>query len=275
MRSMRSKTTLVLLITGLLTFVGAVGWYSSLDQQTVHPATLTPAAGTKPERRLPEPEPAGVRPADFGWNETLAKLAAMNGERLSAPEVAAMAKRQSQRQVQRRYGWLFGRLEDLGPERLQALKQLMVEREATRSDAREASVLTGIAPRSHSATQAVSAATAEYEQRIEALLGDRYADFKTAETLAGPLEQIRMGIGPELEYQGDPLSPSQLEQLAAAMRDAESSATGEQTPRPGAELWPAEEAVLRRAQTFLSPAQIDRLRVRFRENATLRRAMNR
>lgn len=127
--------------------------------------------------------------------------------------------------LDRRFAALFRQL-NLDPDKLARLKNLLVERELSTSDAYVAASEQGIDLQrdSRSAEQAVAAATAEVERAIAELLGGEayaaYSRYRDSLPHRGTVEQLEQ----RLSYTPTPLSESQsaalLQIFAATANDA-------------------------------------------------------
>lgn len=205
------------------------------------------AAQPAPTITLNEPIPERA-PSD---PKQLIETARLANSLLQDSRAAAMAREQKKSALQRQLTFALAKMADLGPERIQQLKALLLERAVGREDATIGAAAQGIAPDSTTAAQAITNATTDVEQRIQALLGERYAEYKEYERISGTVDAFQLLVAPMLEFVGTPLTPVQEEELARIGRDS-----GMKTSLyPNLTRTIDTDTALQRAQAVLTPEQ--------------------
>ncbi len=183
------------------------------------------------------------------------------------PEFARLWTLQQKAQLDGRFADLFRRL-NLPPEKLDQLKTLLLERQASPRDVIAAARSQGIDPRQNrpQMQQLIRETTAELDSSIAALLGPQgYQTFQTYEQ-TGPQRQAVSRLEERLSYTPTPLNPQQRDQLvqllaspaagtpAAAVSGA--PAAGRTNSRGLARIT---DDVIARARAVLTPAQVSAL----------------
>jgi hypothetical protein len=175
------------------------------------------------------------------------------------PAYAWIWRKQQLRNIQRQYGDAIAAMK-LSPDETAKLRNLLLERVNSQTDAREAAQQAGLSL--EEVNQAVSQAQSEVNDEIKSLIGDD--DYK--QLLLPPSSMFKMLIGNtvglDLEMAGSPLTPAQTTSLAQAYSEGvRNSGYGlfggpNQTPDSETGLTPNSQALLDRMTPSLTPDQI-------------------
>lgn len=185
----------------------------------VEPAPATPteaaptpqAAGERPEGGPGGPGNRGQRGAQFA-----AQMAAL----MQDPEFAAAWKLEQEARIEQRYGSLFKQL-NLSPDKLTALKSLLVERENAGREVWASAAAQGLNPRDNrdQLRELTDSLESEVDKNIEAQLGasvvtalDTYNSTSSQRNTVNDLSQ-------KLNYAGQTLNDSQAQQLTKILAE--------------------------------------------------------
>jgi hypothetical protein len=190
------------------------------------------------------------------------------------PEYAAILAKQARRNVIIQYGPGLATL-NLRPDQLAKLKDLLVERSQTDSDARQAATAAGLEQNSPAYWNAIKQATDVVDQEMTSVFGtDGAAAFQKLQNAANNQNQIRYNYASDFEDAGVALTPDQTQGLAQALAGARSFDGVPAADRrnyyqtdPATGLAPYENRMLEAAAQVLSPAQLQILKTdRIRSN---------
>jgi hypothetical protein len=244
--------------------------------------TAAPDEGRAPETLAPR-EPLGEDPGEVasdtaahpsaGVTRPNARAAEQSGSErrrwaamMEDPEFARLWTLQQKAQLDGRFAELFRRL-NLPPEKLEQLKTLLMERQASPRDVISAARSQGIDPRQNrpQMQQLIRETTAELDNAIAALLGPQgYQTFQHYEQ-TGPQRQAVSQLEERLSYTPTPLNPQQVDQLVQLLATppggtpatpANGAAAGRTTSRGLARI--TDDAIAR-ARAVLTPAQVSAL----------------
>jgi hypothetical protein len=178
----------------------------------------------------------------------------------SDPAIAAINRRERLREISRQYGEAFAKM-NLPADRLAKLKELLLARDDSASDAWAVAKKSGLAlPEAEVAgTQAAS----EVEDEIKGLFGmDAYNQLEEARAANGTKLSILLGVGQDMSGAGVPLSTDQVGALTQIYREVQNpeknptaSALLESPADAQTGLTPLNQAIVDRASQVLSPAQ--------------------
>jgi cell division septum initiation protein DivIVA len=183
------------------------------------------------------------------------------------PEYAALAARESRRNILRQYGDALAAL-NLPPDQLSKMKDLLVERELSTNDAQQAAEAAGLQRGTQPWRDAMQQATDSVDQEMTAVLGtDSHPVFQKLQNESNYLNQIQYNYAPDFSEAGAPLNADQTRALADAMAAARNP--GATTPAqmradyvadPDTQLTPYDNRLLTAAAQVLSPAQLQVLK---------------
>ncbi|MGA2221005.1 MAG: hypothetical protein ABSH21_04350 [Verrucomicrobiia bacterium] len=177
-----------------------------MKEQSVSAATETPAARA-PVKETPEPptETKAVEPVAAPPTSSVPTSAVQAGTStgtasnffaglagmMKNPQMKEMIRAQQKMTLDKSYGALFKYL-DRPPDQLDALKSLLVERQMAMIDA-GLSAMSGSGSDSKQAAEETKAIKAEYDQKIQDLLGTQdYKVFQDYEKTVGERVQVQM-----------------------------------------------------------------------------------
>lgn len=217
------------------------------------------AASTPPPAKEKEPESRPLAPernsseGNGGANRG-ARFAARMAELMKDPDFAEAWKIQQTARIEDRYGALFRQL-NLPPDKLAALKALLIERENAGREVFASAAASGLDPRKQENREELRKLSDdlrnEVNANIKATLGDNvYASLENYQA-TGPQRNAVNDFAEKLTYSGAPLSSAQSEQLTKILTE-----TGKQS---GREVL-VTEATINRAAGVLSSAQVDALK---------------
>jgi hypothetical protein len=223
-----------------------------------------------PPVRANSPEPSSVR----------AETPAVATPAAPAPRVFTESERRARVQLTEYRRWMtLAKKADLlsglnlPPEKLAALKDLLIERDFAERDAREAAKSAGVNPNDAAASE-----TEKIDLRIQTMLGEadypKYADAMSTETFRQTLESNPL-VG-SLVDAGAPLTPEQKTWVAQVMNrtitpvaKAAADNPGGPAPDPDVQRLAFQQAVLTQGPGVLTPAQLDVLREFFQKDNEL------
>lgn len=216
--------------------------------------TPAPAAPAKDEPADgPPAPPEGAAQAGPGGGRG-ARFAARMAELMKDPDFAEAWKIQQEARIEERYGALFKQL-NLPPEKLAALKALLVERENAGREVFATAAASGLDPRNPENRDQLRKLSDdlrnEVNANIKATLGENVADALTAYQSTGPQRNTVNTFAGKLGNSGTPLTPAQSQQLTQILTE-----TGKQSGRTVL----VTEATITRASGVLSSAQVDALK---------------
>ena len=183
------------------------------------------------------------------------------------PEYAALAARDSRRNILRQYGDALAAL-NLPPEQLAKMRDLLVERELSTNDAQQAAEAAGLQRGTAAWRDAMQQATDSVEQEMTAVLGtDSHPVFQKLQNESGYLSQVQYTYAPDFADAGAPLNADQSRALAEVMATARNPGgavpaqmRGFNQADPDTGLSPYDNQLLAAAAQILSPAQLQVLK---------------
>jgi len=184
-----------------------------------------------------------------------------------SPEAQARAARDARRRMTQMYGQGLAALH-LPPEKLAALKHLLMEMNLGGTDLFEAAQAAGIQFDSPAFRTFAEKSRREIESEVTALIGtDDWSKLQAAAGASLYQQSVHNSIAYDFEDAGLPLNPGQEEALAQAMVDSEKPVSGTASHPPGyfavdpsTGLKPADQAMLAEAADALSSAQLQLLK---------------
>ncbi len=177
-------------------------------------AAPPPQAGERPEGGPGGPGGPGNR------GQRGAQFAAQMASLMQDPEFAAAWKLEQEARIEQRYGALFKQL-NLSPDKLAALKSLLVERENAGREVWASAAAQGLNPRDNrdQLRELTNSLEAEVDKNIEAQLGasvvtalDTYNSTSSQRNTVNDLTQ-------KLSYAGQTLNDSQAQQLTKILAE--------------------------------------------------------
>jgi len=180
------------------------------------------------------------------------------------PEFAALRQKDTLRNVVRQYGDAIATL-NLPADKAAQLKNLLVERQLSQQDAREAAEAAGLKPGSPEFAQATAQAYQEVQQQITDLVGkDGMAALQQASMISGMKTMVTYTYAPDFADAGIPLTSEQETSLAVALNPANAMRNNPNArdpsyrqPDPDTWLSPADQQTIAKAAQTLSPAQLE------------------
>ncbi len=193
------------------------------------PTPLAPPPAAAPNPTAPEdntppaaiPERSeGGPPFNRGDRPGGARFAAQMGELLKDPAFAAAWKIDQEARLDARYSALFKQL-NLPPEKLAALKTLLVERESAAREVFASAASQGLNPRENrdQLRQLTNTLQAEVDANIKTTFGDSVAQALTNYAETGPQRALVTELTQKLNYTGQPLNESQTQQLTRILAE--------------------------------------------------------
>lgn len=202
--------------------------------------TATPTVRTKPSNHAPavapEPESAradGEEPADSepaaqpprpprdrgGDRNPRAEFAARMEKLMADPEFVQATQLQQRARLDRNYAELFAKL-NLPPTQLEALKNLLAERQNSTRDVVMAAREEGLGRENRDEVRALIETTqAEIDNEIRASIGEQnYAELKFYEQ-TGPQRNLVEQLSDRLSYSATPLNSAQSEALVKILAE--------------------------------------------------------
>ena len=184
------------------------------------------------------------------------------------PEMAALQQRELRRSIVREYGRAIAAL-NLSPDKAAQLKELLVEKAVTSSDAVDAATKAGLQPSSGDTYKAISQATRDLDQAINTLIGadadDKLEALKGTNFYGNGNEIDESAL--DMEDAGVPLSAEQAQALAQFLHDLSSPAKNPDSGAPGFKnadpiTWqsPLDQQLFAKASTVLTPSQLQILK---------------
>jgi hypothetical protein len=180
------------------------------------------------------------------------------------PEFAALMAKETRRNVIRQYGDALNAL-GLPPDQAARLKELLVERSISASDAQQAAAAAGLEPGSPEFQEATQQAMQGVQVEINTLLGSDAASIMARlQTSVGARNGVLSTYAPDLADAGMPLTPVQTDALAQAAMDASYTNPKDgslhppdyNTPDPTTGRTPKEDRVANQVAAVLTPAQL-------------------
>jgi len=182
------------------------------------------------------------------------------------PEMADLWRKQARTNMLRQYGDAIAGMH-LPGDQADKLKNLLVERDASVTDARDAAAKAGIKPGTPEMAQATAQAAAEVQQQITGLIGPEGNAQLQAGVGASNNSYTVNNYGYALTDAGVPLSGDQSKTLAQLLYASNSAAVNTgvspadaRKPDPTTWLTPADQQFLSSAAAVVSPAQLEILR---------------
>jgi hypothetical protein len=180
------------------------------------------------------------------------------------PEWVALERKEQRRNVVRQYGRAIAAL-SLSADQATQLKELLVEREVTSTDAQDAATQAGLRWDSEDAKKSVSEATKDLNQAINSLIGSEaneklealkdtanYGSLNNMDNFA--LDMVDAGVA---------MSPDQSQALAQWLHDLPNPAKNPDASTPGYKdvdhtTWqsPLDQQFFAKAATMLTPTQL-------------------
>jgi hypothetical protein len=183
------------------------------------------------------------------------------------PEYSAIMARQARRGIMLQYGAGLAGL-GLPPDQLAKLKDLLVERELSATDAQQAAAAAGLERGSPAWGDAIKQAGAAVDQEMTALLGtNTNLVMSKLQSDTSIQNQIQSTYALDFADAGAALNPDQSRGLAQAManssfggKDLSTRPAGYNQPDPTSGLSPHDQRTLDGATQALSPAQLEVLK---------------
>lgn len=227
----------------------------------VEPAAPPAERPTPAVIQLPGGEVAQQRP------EPRSRRASRFAEILADPEVAGLMKDQQKAELDGRYAALFRKL-GLNPAEVDALKDLLAEKQLARIETRAVARAEGFTGNDREAYRDfLDESNGDIDAEIQGLLGaERFAALERYEATARERSHVAQ-LDQRLSYTASPLQPYQADALVDILASAgeEPRAAGRMQSAKGvaeylAEIQAYDAALLSRAQSVLTPAQIEAVR---------------
>jgi hypothetical protein len=183
-----------------------------------------------------------------------ARFATRMAELMKDPDFAEAWKIQQAARIDERYGALFKQL-NLAPDKLAALKALLVERENAGREVFASAAASGLDPRKQENREQLRKLSEdlrnEVNANIKATVGDTTYAALDAYQATGPQRNAVKDFAETLSYSGAPLSSAQSEQLTKILTE-----TGKKSGRDVL----VTEATITRATGVLSSTQVEALK---------------
>jgi len=183
-----------------------------------------------------------------------ARFATRMAELMKDPDFAEAWKIQQSARIDERYGALFKQL-NLAPDKLAALKALLVERENAGREVFASAAASGLDPRKQENREQLRKLSEdlrnEVNANIKATVGDTTYAALDAYQATGPQRNAVKDFAETLSYSGAPLSSAQSEQLTKILTE-----TGKKSGRDVL----VTEATITRATGVLSSTQVEALK---------------
>ena len=214
----------------------------------------TPAAPARDEAAdgPPAPPEAAAQAGPGGGRG--ARFAARMAELMKDPDFAEAWKIQQEARIEERYGALFKQL-NLPPEKLAALKALLIERENAGREVFATAAASGLDPRNPENREQLRKLSDdlrdEVNANIKSTLGDNVAEAIDSYQATGPQRNTVNTFAGKLGNAGTPLTPSQSQQLTQILTE---------TGKPSGRTVLVTEATITRASGVLSSAQVAALK---------------
>ncbi len=214
----------------------------------------SPAATAKEEPAdAPASPPENAAPGGNGAARG-ARFAARMAELMKDPDFAEAWKIQQAARIDERYGAFFKQL-NLTPDKLAALKALLLERESAGREVFASAAASGLDPRKQENREQLRKLSDdlrnEVNANIKATLGDNLYAALDAYQANGPQRNAIKDFAEKLTYSGTPLSAAQSDKLTQILTE-----TGKQSGRNVL----VTEATITRATGVLSFAQVEALK---------------
>ena len=184
------------------------------------------------------------------------------------PEMAALQQKEMRRSVIRTYGRAIAAL-NLTSDKAAQLKELLVEKAVTSSDAMDAATQAGLQPTSGDTYKAISQATKDLDQAINSLIGvdanEKLEALKgtTFYNSGNSVDESAL----DMEDAGVPLSAEQAQALAQILHNVSTPATNPDSGAPGFSdadpttwLSPLDQQLFAKAASVLTPNQLQILK---------------
>ena len=215
------------------------------------PAPAAPARDEVADR--PPAPPDGAAQAGPGGGRG-ARFAARMAELMKDPDFAEAWKIQQEARIEERYGALFKQL-NLPPEKLAALKALLIERENAGREVFATAAASGLDPRNQENREQLRKLSEdlrdEVNANIKSTLGDNVAEAIDSYQATGPQRNLVNNFAGRLGNSGTPLTPSKSQQLTQILAE-----TGKQSGRTVL----ITEATIARATGVLSYNEVEELK---------------
>ncbi|AHF89087.1 hypothetical protein OPIT5_01175 [Opitutaceae bacterium TAV5] len=184
-----------------------------------HAATAAPAADVVQEEDQPvSPDAVGEGTEERGFRRGPGNFGARMTELMKDPEFAEAMRLRQRADLDRRYAGLFKEL-NLPADKLNALKDLMIERQNAAMDVFATAQSQGLNPRENreELRQLVQSTQSEVDASIKAAIGDaaysQYENYNATQPQRGTVNRI----SESLSYSNAPLTSSQAQQLVTIM----------------------------------------------------------
>ena len=163
---------------------------------------------------VPPDRPEAPLPTNRAEPPTGARFGAQMSELLKDPEFSAAWKIDQEARLDSRYGPLFKQL-NLPPEKLTALKALLVERESAAREVFSTAASQGMNPRENrdQLRQLTSTRQAEVDANIKTTLGDSVASALANYSQTASQRALVTELSQKLNYINQPLNDGQTQQL--------------------------------------------------------------
>lgn len=193
----------------------------------------------------------------------LVEMVEADEKQIATEAGALMQRRNFEREVVRKYQFIFDAMPSLSAEKRKQLRMLLAERELQMYDSAAAIAKLGIQPGSPEYQAAYDRLAKDMETRLAAASDSDYPEFSRLRGLAAQMFAIDLTIAPSAEFIGAPLSADQKLRLATLMRElnvgsgtAAVLAELEQPVDPVSGLLPAYQNLISQASAFLTPQQL-------------------
>lgn len=281
----RAKNYLIILLAFATATAGTIAWRQTQRLNGLQ-AELLAAKSAPVLRRVADARPqpsnstateaksAAVDPADAA-STSQARQQRNNRPNLTAlmanPEFAKAWNIEQRAQLDNRYAALFKQL-NLSPAQLDALKNLLVDRQTSAMDVMATAREQGLDPRTDrdAINKLVSSAQSDVDQSIKATVGDtayqQYQNYAATQSQRAVVSQLDT----RLSYSATPLTSAQSDFLVQALTNApatDTAAAGQTGGGGGfggrggnAAGTPITDAVIQQAQSVLTPDQVSALK---------------
>ncbi len=283
----RFKNYLIILLAFATATAGALAWRQNQQLKTLQAELL--ATNSKPVRKAvvakssagATPDKTAAKPADdaaaAGPDDATAAPARQqrnNRPNLTAlmanPEFAKAWSIEQRAQLDNRYAGLFKQL-NLSPTQLDALKNLLVDRQSSAMDVMATAREQGLDPRTdrEAINKLITSAQSDVDQSIKATLGDtayqQYQNYSATQSQRAVVSQLET----RLSYSATPLTSAQSDFLVQALATPTTTNSAAVAPQGfggggfggrGGNAAPITDAVIQQAQNVLTPDQVSALK---------------
>ena len=286
----RAKNYLIILLAFSTVTAGAIAWREARHLKELQAALL--AANTKPVRKAvvaksdstDAPKPAAKSADDAAPPPDDAAAQPGRQQRNNRPNIAALMANpefakawniEQRAQLDNRYAALFKQL-NLSPAQLDALKNLLVDRQSSAMDVMATAREQGLDPRTDrdAINKLIASAQSDVDQSIKAALGDtayqQYQNYSATQSQRAVVSQLET----RLSYSATPLTSAQSDFLVQALSTPSTGTDSTAAAGPqgfggfggfggrggGGGGTPITDAVIQQAQSVLTPDQVGALK---------------